>query len=113
LALVIQVVDTSTAYKGIRKQLMIESKVTWGTPLTDPFWEHAASRYTKVRWIQPGNHSPQWQALAAYGGVHDLSTDAVYLVRISTSALKSAQRKATEVIQTGRYEPDSLYLCFG
>ena len=110
LVLVIQIVDTSAAYNGIRNVLMREPKSTWTTQLISPFWEQAASKYTKVRWIQPQNKPPQWQTLAAYAGTYGLATDSVYLARVGTSALEIAQNKAMEAIQTGRYDSDSLYL---
>lgn len=110
LALVIQIADTSAGWTGIRKKLMTESNSTWATPLVDPFWERAASKYKKVRWIQPVNISPKWLTLAAYAGTHGLSTDAVSLARVGTSAMEQAQRKASAVIKTGTYEPDSLYV---
>ena len=110
LVLVIQIVDTSAAYNGIRNVLMREPQSTWTTQLISPFWEQAASKYTKVRWIQPQNKPPQWQTLAAYAGTYGLATDSVYLARVGTSALEIAQNKAMEAIQTGRYDSDSLYL---
>jgi putative flippase GtrA len=110
LALVIQIVDTSAGWTGIRSKLMAEPSGTWSTPLADPFWDDAAAKYAKVRWIQPGNHTPQWLTLAAYAGTHGLATDAVYLARVGNAALGIAQGKATEALATGRYEPDSLYV---
>jgi hypothetical protein len=109
LALAIQIADTSSGWTEIRKKLMRESNSTWATQLVNPFWEHAASKYKKVRWILPTNSSPGWLSLATYAGTHGLSTDAVYLARVGTSAIEQAQLKASEAIKTGIYEPDSLY----
>ena len=109
-ALVIQIVDTSAAWKGIREKLMMEPNATWVTPLVDHFWEIAASKYKKVRWIPPGNHSPKWLPLAAYAGTHGLATDAVYLTRFNTLALEQARRTASDSLKSGRYEADSLYV---
>jgi Family of unknown function (DUF6311) len=110
LALVIQIVDTSSSWKNVRKKLMVEPKSTWVSPMVDPFWEGVASKYKRVRWIQPDFHSPKWLQLAAYAGTHGLATDAVYLARVSTLALEHAQRNASDTLKSGRYEADSLYV---
>lgn len=110
LALVIQIVDTSAVYKGIPYNKMAEPSTAWNTSLTSPFWGEGASKYSKVRWVPPGNISPHWQTLAAYAGSHGLSTDAVYLARISTLALQTATEQASKAIASGSYEPDSLYI---
>lgn len=109
-ALVIQILDTSAAWKDIRKASMIEPNTAWVTPMVDPFWEKAGAKYKKVRWIPPGNQSPQWLPLAAYAGTHGLATDAVYLARVGTLALEQARRMASESLKSGRYEADSLYV---
>lgn len=109
-ALIIQLVDTSAAWKGIREKLMTEPKATWVTPLVDPFWEKAGAQYKKVRWIPPGNKLPKWLPIAAYAGTHGLATDAVYLARVGTLALEQARRMASDALKFGRYEADSLYI---
>jgi len=110
LALLIQIVDTHAGWSGIHRKLMTEPKTAWESPLASPFWREAASRYSRVRWIQPGNLSTHWLTLGAYAGTHGLATDAVYLARVPDSGLKEAQEKASEALQTGKYEVDSLYL---
>ena len=109
-ALVIQIVDTSAAWKGMREAMMTEPKATWVTPLVAPFWKEAGVKYGKVRWIPPGNKSTKWLPIAAYAGTHGLATDAVYLARVGTLALEQARRMASEALKSGRYEADSLYI---
>lgn len=110
LALAIQIVDTSAGWKTIRKKLMKTQSSTWATPLVDPFWKEAATRFKKIRWIPPGNLTPKWLPLAAYAGTNGLGTDAVYLARLDSSALAQAQRKASDSLNSGRYEADTLYV---
>lgn len=110
LALVLQIVDTSAAWGGIRAKMMAERAAEWSTSLKDPFWENAARHYKRVRWIQPGNHTPNWQMLAAFAGKYHMATDAVYLARISQSAVENAKNKARGTLRTGHYEPDALYI---
>lgn len=109
-ALAIQAVDTSAGWRGIQKRLAIAPAPGWVTPLQGPFWDQAAARYRKVRWVPPVNLSPHWHKLAAYAGRHGLSTDAVYLARVDPRALEGAQKRALAAVNTGRYEADSLYL---
>lgn len=110
LALFLQIVDTSAVWGGIRAKMMAERASEWSTSLKDPFWENAAKHYKKVRWIQPGNHTPNWQSLAAFAGKHHMATDAVYLARTNHSAVENAQNMARATLRTGHYEPDALYI---
>jgi hypothetical protein len=110
LALFIQIVDTSAGWRNVSKKLDIEPGSAWVTPLVNPFWECAASRYRKVRWILPAHRlPPEWQAVASYAGNHGLATDAALLARVGTSALEQANRQAVDALRTGKYEADSLY----
>lgn len=109
LAVVFQIVDNGGAYKRLRHQLMIKRSSAWSSPLVDPFWDHAALKYAKIRWIQTANHSQHWRTIAYYAGTHGLSTDAVYLARVDIEALIKTVNKENEKIKTGRYENDTLY----
>lgn len=109
-ALVLQIVDTRAGWAGIRAGLMVKPASEWSTPLKDQFWIDAARKYKKVRWVQPVNQSPNWQALAMFAGKYHLATDAVYLARMSGAALESSQAKAQDALRTGNYEADTLYI---
>ena len=110
MALLIQVADTSAGWKGLRKKLMVQRSAQWESALKDPFWEEAAQRYRKVRWVFPENHSPHWSSLAAYAGKYGLSTDAIYLARVGETAFATAHNIASNTLKTGNYEPDALYI---
>lgn len=110
LALIIQLVDTSAGWSGLRKKLMTKPNSEWSTSLTDPFWGEAATKYKKIRYIPIGNRSHGWLTLASYAGTHGLATDAIYLARIGTSAIENAQRKASEALECGNFLQDSLYV---
>nr|VFK66209.1 MAG: hypothetical protein BECKUNK1418G_GA0071005_108311 [Candidatus Kentron sp. UNK]VFK71825.1 MAG: hypothetical protein BECKUNK1418H_GA0071006_108311 [Candidatus Kentron sp. UNK] len=110
MGLFIQIFDTHAGWADIRKMLMVEPSTEWNTPLASPFWEEAASKYTKLRRIQPGNHLAHWRTLGVYAGKHGLSTDAIRLARVGSSALGKARAKASEALRTGRYDADSLYI---
>ncbi len=109
-ALLIQVADTSAAWTGIRRNLMPAPATAWATPLEDSFWEAAALRYRKVRWIPPQNFSPHWLALSTYAAKHRMGTDAVYLARVGSRKLAAAQAAALRAVETGRYASDTFYV---
>lgn len=109
LALCVQLVDTSAGWV-FRPRLTSPASSEIVLPMKDPFWAEAARHYSKVRWAIPMNNSPHWAMVAAYAAQNGLSTDAVYLARISPDGLIAAVEKAREALATGTYEPDSLYL---
>lgn len=80
------------------------------TALRDPFWEQAAAIYRKVRWIPPQRMPPSWRDLSVYAARYGLATDAVYLARVSHSALADARRRASALLAEGRYAADTLYV---
>ncbi|MDD0967459.1 MULTISPECIES: DUF6311 domain-containing protein [Pseudomonas] len=110
LALVIQVSDTRSGWSVVRKRLMVEPSAQWASPFVDPFWKSAAAHYPKIRWILPQNYSPQWLDIAAFAANHGLSTDAVYLGRMSSEQRVRADQHTSEMFASGQYDADSLYL---
>jgi Family of unknown function (DUF6311) len=109
VALVVQATDTSAAWLDIRKRLMTEPATEWISPLKDSFWNQAAAKYHKVRWIVPGQ-STHWQTFASYAARNGMATDAVYLNRVGRVQLNGAREKAMFALQTGNFEGDSLYI---
>jgi hypothetical protein len=110
LVLVVQVADTKATWGELRRKLMHKPATEWVSPLNSPFWEEAAKRYQKVRWIVPGNLTPHWQTLAAYAASQNMATDAVYLSRVGHRELEGAQSKALHTLATGKYDADSLFV---
>ncbi len=110
LGLLLQIVDTSAGWLDIRAKLMTAQSSVWQTKMVSPFWSEAADKYSKVRWLPPGNHTPEWRDVANYAGMHRLGTDAVYLARVDWIALETALQKSSKILLTGQFEPDTLYL---
>ncbi|MFJ2462958.1 DUF6311 domain-containing protein [Pseudomonas sp. NPDC087615] len=110
LALVVQVADTRSGWSLVRKMLMVEPSAHWATPFKDPFWQSAAAHYKKIRWILPQNLSAQWLKVASFAASHGLPTDAVYLGRMGKDQWQRADRHTSEMLDSGQYEADSLYL---
>lgn len=109
-ALLVQVVDTSAAWRGIRNRLMVPPASEWTSPLVDPFWDAAAERYRKLRIIPPRAYSSDWASLAYYAATHGLATNAVYLARVDGEALAKSLTAASRTLETGRYKRNTLYV---
>ena len=109
-ALLIQVVDTGPGWLPIRAKLMTEPRAQCESPLQDPFWSEAAARYAKVRQIYPTNQPPDWAVLAMYAREHGLGTDVVYFARMDQKALLRSRTRGAEMLQTGCFDRDSLYI---
>ena len=110
-SLVIQIVDTSAGWRVVRNQAMATPASTWSTRLKDAFWERAAARYRKVRWVMPQlEKSPDWPTFASYAATHGLATDAVYVARLGMKQWDAAKGKARTARETGDFDQDSLYI---
>lgn len=110
VALVVQVMDTRSGWAGLRKSRMVPPASSWPTPLADPFWASAASHYAKVRSLLPQNQPDNWLLISQYAQNHGLETDSVYLGRMGTREIEQAQRHAGQMLASGQYEADSLYI---
>ncbi len=110
IALLLQVADTRSGWGESRNLFMAAPAPQWPTPLVDPFWDQAARHYQAVRWLRPENYPEQWRTLAEYAGRHHLPTNAVYLGRMSTKATEAAQAVADQMVSSGQYAADTLYV---
>jgi hypothetical protein len=110
VALVIQVADTSAGWLDIRRQLMVEPVQRWATPLQDDFWDDVGAGFDAVRIIPPRNGHPDWPIFSEYAVRHGLATDAAFFPRVSSSAERQAREDAAELVRTGSFEQDSLYV---
>lgn len=109
LAFILQVVDTSAGWREIRRK-MVKPSQTWNTPLSDSFWEEAAARYQKVRYIPSSYIAQEWMTLGYFAGTQGLATDAVYLARTGSEAVANARSKAQDILKNGNFDHDTLYV---
>ncbi|MBV4494179.1 hypothetical protein HU715_002320 [Pseudomonas sp. SWRI12] len=110
MTLVVQVLDTRAGWAGLRQSRMTPAASSWPTPLNDPFWASAAGHYSKVRTLLPQNQPDNWLLTSQYALTHGLETDGVYLGRMSDRAIERAQRHAEQMLASGQYAADSLYI---
>lgn len=110
IALVVQILDTRAGWAGLRQSRMVPSASSWPTAMNDPFWASAAGHYSKVRTLLPQNQPDNWLLTSQYALAHGLETDGVYLGRMSDRAIERAQRHADQMLASGQYSADSLYI---
>jgi len=110
IALVVQILDTRAGWAGLRQSRMVPAASSWPTAMNDPFWASAAGHYSKVRTLLPQNQPDNWLLTSQYALAHGLETDGVYLGRMSDRAIERAQRHADQMLASGQYSADSLYI---
>ncbi|WP_431481998.1 DUF6311 domain-containing protein [Pseudomonas thivervalensis] len=110
IALVVQVLDTRAGWAGLRQSRMTPTASSWPTSMNDPFWSSAARHYSKVRTLLPQNQPDNWLLTSQYALTHGLETDGVYLGRMSDRAIERALRNAEQMLASGQYAADSLYI---
>ena len=108
-ALSIQAVDTSAGWLTNRTQLMLPGS-TWSSPLQSPFWAQVPGMYRALHTVPVLSRGPHWDDFAYFAGMHDMSTDAVYLARNDRTQLDAAGHRALMRIRTGKYDPGALYV---
>lgn len=110
VALIIQIADMSKTIISIHRTMMIPPNSKWESPLKDSFWEYAGKKYTKLRVIPLYNNFPRWNVLADYASSYGMATDAVYLARIDVKKVDLINSRNAQMINSGDYSKDSLYI---
>lgn len=113
LALLVQLVDTRAGWQPLRSRLMTARSELLATPPTASFWEAAGQRYQNIRVLPPANQPQYWANIAAFAAEHGMGTNAAYLARIDRGNYAIAAQKSTDMLATGDYEPDTLYILSG
>jgi hypothetical protein len=80
------------------------------------FWESAASRYEKVRLVQPRSSDfgpvliPIWRDVAYYSLLYRRGTDSAHLARVDRDQREALEHKYSRMLDEGTYDGDSLYV---
>jgi hypothetical protein len=109
LALGVQIADTSAGWSQ-RRIDMSPHGPEWQTTLRSPFWQAAAPKYRKLRWVPAASHPMRWPDLAYYAARHGMATDAVYLARIDPASRAASRRATVEAVRSRRFDRDTLYV---
>jgi len=111
VSFVVQALDSAPGLLVFSRHLPPISD-TWTSPLTSPFWGRvAAAGYKRVRVIPVvSNPGTDWQALGYYAVTHHMGIDSVYLGRVDADALEALRAHEKQVLETGAFEPETLYV---
>jgi hypothetical protein len=114
VCLAIQIADTSAAWHKIRDSKMVKSSSHWGNPesnLTDnTFWSAASKHYANIRTIPQGTGLNRWNEISLAAANNGMGTTAATLARIDPIKWANAQKKMAADIESGTYQPDSIYV---
>jgi hypothetical protein len=109
-ALAAQIADSAPKWREFATHLP-PSSTRWDTQLVSPFWDRAAvAGYDRVRAIPPQGYGGDWLPFSYYAGTHGMAVDLVYLGRTDEGALEALKAKGEAVLETGAFEPRTLYI---
>lgn len=110
LMLFMQVVDTSAGWRPVRSRVGGAIASEWESPLKDKLWSEIGSHYKSVRRLPAENAGKDWSVFADFAAKYGLSTDFIYMARVNRVALADLNRKNEEMIGSGSYREDSVYV---
>lgn len=110
LCLMSQIVDSQRGLSAFaRTEPPIASE--WKSELTSPFWRRAQDAgFNRVRAIPVVYRNPDWRELEQVAYEHHFDVDAIYLGRVDDGALKGLEQKEEQALETGDFEPHTLYV---
>jgi len=83
----------------------------WRNDLSSPFWQRAEDAgYNRIRAIPVIYWNGDWRALEYAAYLHHWDVDAIYLGRVDQTALDDLKAKEEHAIETGDFEPKTLYV---
>lgn len=113
IAVVAQMVDTSSGWLSLRHEKNTFYGSDWPTAMKSSFWTQAALRYRRI-YVTPEIRYPDlYRSVAFYAVGHDMATDAAYLARMDSDFLKAHQRQVDSEVATGHYDGQALYILDG
>jgi uncharacterized protein DUF6311 len=83
----------------------------WNNDLSSPFWQRAEDAgYNRLRAIPVVYWNNGWRTLEYAAYLHHWDVDAIYLGRVDQTALDNLKAKEEQAIETGAFEPRTLYI---
>jgi hypothetical protein len=110
LAMLVQIMDTSSFWRNLRRQMMAPKSSTFVSPLTSHFWNDVPKLYKKVIRRPIEGWPSDWQVFAAYAGLKRMATDSVYLARVNYGKFRSLNEDFEKDLQSSRLADDTLYI---
>jgi hypothetical protein len=112
LLLVIQIIDTSSAWWPRRVEQQRLEGTEFSSSLKDVFWTSAASRYKK--WVSLPLVDLQgqlhWISVGVLALRHRFETNAVYLARHNSNDVQSSNQTLLNALYQGQFNPQTLYI---
>nr|WP_246514277.1 DUF6311 domain-containing protein [Neoroseomonas soli] len=108
VALLLQAGDGAAGWLPIAREARVAGSA-WNSPLRDGFWDEAARRHARIRYLPTANVTPHWQALAHLALRHGIPTDTIYLARVDADALARSRERGMAALRTGVFEAGTLY----
>ena len=112
IALVMQVIDTSSGYLPMRERNQTSRGLNYENPSKSDFWEQAAKRYNNIRFfpLHTALPQPHWHVLSTYAAKHHLATNAVFLARLDQNKIATANRQFHQQLRNKNLDPHTLYV---
>lgn len=104
----IQVVDTSSGWIGIKKNLNNKTS-SWSDTLNDKFWQDASKRYKNLIYIKPGLPE-KWENLSYFASQNSMSTNIAYVIRYNKKKYDSFYKDLDGKILKKDFSSDTLYI---
>jgi hypothetical protein len=112
LLLVIQIIDTSSAWWPRRVEQQRLEDAEFSSSFKDVFWVSAASHYKK--WVSLPLVDLQgqlhWISVGVLALKHRFETNAVYLARYNSSDVESSNQTLLNALYQGQFNPQTLYI---
>jgi hypothetical protein len=110
VCLTIQILDTSAAWHNIRDSKMVPPSSRWGDLGDNAFWSSASKHYTIIRTVPQGSRLKRWSEISQVAADNGIGTTAALLTRVDPVKWDNIQKKMAADIESGTYEPDSIYV---
>ena len=114
IALCMQMIDTSAGWLPKKRVFESTPSTQLSSPLSDPFWQAAASKYKKVIRtslpVSPVHYYVGWDTWANYASKNHLGTNSAWLSRYNRANLSDSNSQLNESLQTGEWDPSTLYI---
>ena len=109
----LQAIDTSAGWLPTQKIMHKQSIERSKADLVDPFWDVAGKHYKKVMLKPPMDMPPPewpWGIFGQYASKYHMGTNSVFLSRPDIEKMKKSKKKFEEILNTGSFSEDTLYI---
>lgn len=110
VAFLVQVADTSPAWRGIHHALMATKMSAIPSPFKNSFWNELAAQSDKIRYVPYGHDFSRWRDLSYFAWQHHMGSDTVYLARNPQSMFERSQKAQQELFEGHKVDPKAIYI---